>query len=90
LDGPEPLGTLRLSQAESMARIDAVKKGVDVEALFQDRLGQVAEETEALLDQLLASTPLDGERARPARLLDAMRSWWSNAPPCSTSGASIR
>ncbi len=73
LDGPEPLGTLRLSQAESMARIDAVKKGVDVEALFQDRLGQVAEETEALLDQLLASTPVDGERARPARLLDAMR-----------------
>jgi farnesyl diphosphate synthase len=73
LDGPEPLGTLRLSQAESMARSDAVKKGVDVEALFQDRLGQVAEETEALLDQLLASTPVDGERDRPARLLDAMR-----------------
>ena len=73
LDGPGPLGTLRLSQAESMARIDAVKKGVDVEALFQDRLAQVAEETEALLDRLLASTPVDGERARPARLLDAMR-----------------
>jgi farnesyl diphosphate synthase len=73
LDGPEPLGTLRLLQAESMARSDAVKKGVDVEALFQDRLGQVAEETEALLDQLLASAPVDGERARPARLLDAMR-----------------
>jgi farnesyl diphosphate synthase len=73
LDGPEPLGTLRLLQAESMARSDAVKKGVDVEALFQDRLGQVAEETEALLDHLLASAPVDGERARPARLLDAMR-----------------
>ena len=56
-----------------MARTDAVKKGVDVEAVFQDRLGQVAEETEALLDRLLASTPVDGERARPARLLDAMR-----------------
>jgi farnesyl diphosphate synthase len=56
-----------------MARSDAVKKGVDVEALFQDRLGQVAEETEALLDHLLASAPVDGERARPARLLDAMR-----------------
>jgi farnesyl diphosphate synthase len=56
-----------------MARTDAVKKGVDIEALFQDRLGQVAEETEALLDRLLASTPVDGERARPARLLDAMR-----------------
>jgi len=56
-----------------MARSDAVKKGVEIEALFQDRLGQVAEQTEALLDQLLASTPVDGERARPARLLDAMR-----------------
>ena len=56
-----------------MARSDAVKKGVDIEAVFQDRLGQVAEETEALLDRLLASTPVDGERARPARLLDAMR-----------------
>jgi farnesyl diphosphate synthase len=56
-----------------MARTDAVKKGVDIETVFQDRLGQVAEETEALLDRLLASTPVDGERARPARLLDAMR-----------------
>ena len=56
-----------------MARTDAVKKGVDSQAVFQDRLGQVAEETEALLDRLLASTPVDGERARPARLLDAMR-----------------
>ncbi len=56
-----------------MARSDAVKKGVDVEALFQDRLGQVAEETEALLDRLLAAAVVDGERARPARLLDAMR-----------------
>ena len=56
-----------------MARTDAVKKGVDIQAAFQDRLGQVAEETEALLDRLLASTPVDGERARPARLLDAMR-----------------
>ena len=56
-----------------MARTDAVKRGVDTQAAFQDRLGQVAEETEALLDRLLASTPVDGERARPARLLDAMR-----------------
>ena len=56
-----------------MARTDAVKKGVDPEAAFHDRLGQVAEETEALLDRLLASAPVDGERRRPARLLDAMR-----------------
>ena len=56
-----------------MARIDAVKKGVDVEAVFQHRLGQVAQDTEALLDRLLAATTVDGERARPARLLEAMR-----------------
>ena len=58
---------------ERMARIDAVKKGLDIEAVFQDRLSQAAHDTEALLDRLLASTPVDGERARPARLLEAMR-----------------
>src|SRR3954454_8268495 len=56
-----------------MARTDAVKKGVDVEAMFQDRLAQVAQDTESLLDRLLASAPVEDERARPARLLDAMR-----------------
>src|SRR5262245_66249389 len=56
-----------------MARIEAVKKGVDVDALFQERLGQTAHDTEALLDRLLAAAPVDGERARPRRLLDAMR-----------------
>ena len=56
-----------------MARSEPAKKGVDVEAVFQDRLGQVAQDTEALLDRLLAPVPVDGERARPPRLLDAMR-----------------
>ena len=56
-----------------MAGIDAAKKGVDIETVFQDRLGQVAQDTEALLDRLLAPPPVEGERARPARLLDAMR-----------------
>jgi farnesyl diphosphate synthase len=56
-----------------MARIDAMKKGVDIEAVFQDRLGQVAHDTEALLDRLLGPTLVDGERGRPTRLLDAMR-----------------
>ena len=56
-----------------MARSDAVRKGVDPEAMFHDRLAQVAEETEELLDRLLAPAPIDGERARPARLLEAMR-----------------
>src|SRR5437588_3557343 len=58
---------------DGMARIDAVKKGVDSETVFQDRLARVAQDTEALLDRLLAATAVEGERARPARLLDAMR-----------------
>src|SRR5499433_2084543 len=57
-----------------MARVDpAKKKAVDGDAVFQDRLARVAHDTEALLDRLLTSTPIDGERARPARLLDVMR-----------------
>ena len=46
---------------------------VDIEAVFQQRLGQIAHDTQALLDRLLASAPIEGERARPARLIDAMR-----------------
>src|SRR5215831_3076478 len=57
-----------------MARVDPAKrKAVDTDAVFQDRLARVAQDTEALLDRLLASAPIDGERARPARLLDVMR-----------------
>src|SRR5271165_5225078 len=40
---------------------------------FLARLDQVAAETEALLDQLLATTPVAGELSRPARLIEAMR-----------------
>ena len=57
-----------------MARVDpAKKKAVDADAAFQDRLAQVAHDTQALLDRLLATTPIEGERARPARLLEVMR-----------------
>ncbi len=56
-----------------MARTEALKQGVDIEAVFQHRLGQSRRDTQALLDRLLASSPTDGERARPARLLEAMR-----------------
>jgi farnesyl diphosphate synthase len=56
-----------------MARSEPVKRNVDVEAVFQDRLGEVAHDTEALLDRLLGPVALDGELDRPARLLDAMR-----------------
>ena len=40
---------------------------------FRQRLDQVAADTESLLDRLLGSTTLDGERARPQRVMDAMR-----------------
>src|SRR5260370_42357994 len=57
-----------------MASVDPVKKkDVDIEAVFQSRLGQVAQDTEALLDRPPGSRPIDGERARPTRLLEAMR-----------------
>jgi farnesyl diphosphate synthase len=40
---------------------------------FQDRLNQVAKDTEALLGRLLGPTPSGAEIARPARLLESMR-----------------
>jgi farnesyl diphosphate synthase len=45
----------------------------DKNSPFLARLDAVAAETEALLDRLLASTPVDGETSRPARLMEAMR-----------------
>ena len=42
-------------------------------AQFQDRLNQVAKDSETLLDRLLGATLLAGETGRPARLLEAMR-----------------
>ena len=40
---------------------------------FLNRLDAVAADTEGLLDRLLAATPVAGELARPARLIEAMR-----------------
>ena len=42
-------------------------------ARFEARLGEIAASTETLLDRLLGPSPLEGERVRAARLLDAMR-----------------
>jgi farnesyl diphosphate synthase len=42
-------------------------------ALFTSRLHQTAADTEAVLERLLCAAPLQHERARPARLLAAMR-----------------
>jgi farnesyl diphosphate synthase len=43
------------------------------ESAFLSRLEVVAAETEALLDRLLAATPVDGEISRPTRIIEAMR-----------------
>jgi farnesyl diphosphate synthase len=42
-------------------------------AQFEARLSEIAALTESLLDRLLGAAPVAGERARPARLLEAMR-----------------
>jgi farnesyl diphosphate synthase len=46
---------------------------VNATAEFQDRLNEVAKDTETLLGQLLGSTAVGQEIERPGRLLEAMR-----------------
>jgi farnesyl diphosphate synthase len=45
----------------------------NAQSQFRQRLDQVAADTESLLDALLGAAPVDGERARPQRVIDAMR-----------------
>ena len=47
--------------------------GNEVESQFVARLTEVAAATENLLDQLLSPAPVPHERARPGRLIEAMR-----------------
>jgi farnesyl diphosphate synthase len=55
-------------------RADLVmSESVNATRQFQDRLNDVAKDTDALLDRLLAARPEREELDRPARLLDAMR-----------------
>ena len=44
-----------------------------MDATFRQRLESVATDIESLLDRLLGAEPLAEERARPKRLMDAMR-----------------
>jgi farnesyl diphosphate synthase len=46
---------------------------IDGGSQFEPRLNEIAASTERLLEQLLGSDPLPGERARPPGLLEAMR-----------------
>jgi farnesyl diphosphate synthase len=52
---------------------EGLTKGTDTDARFQQRLSEVARETRSLLDRLLGAIPMEEERARPTRLLKAMR-----------------
>jgi farnesyl diphosphate synthase len=56
-----------------MARVDALRTGTNLEPVFQHRLSQTAADIAELLDRLLSAAPIEGERARPARLIEAMR-----------------
>jgi farnesyl diphosphate synthase len=46
---------------------------VNATSQFQDHLTGIAKDVDVLLDRLLAGEPLEGEIARPSRLLEAMR-----------------
>ena len=46
---------------------------IDAGMAFRQRLDEVAADIESLLERLLGATPLAEERARPQRLMDAMR-----------------
>src|ERR1043165_7160589 len=50
-----------------------MKDATDAGAMFRQRLDGVAADTERLLERLLGATPLSEERARPQRLMEAMR-----------------
>ncbi len=56
-----------------MARTEPLQTGLDSDLLFQDRLERTARDVETLLDQLLGPEPMEAERGRPGRVLDAMR-----------------
>src|SRR5262245_50456955 len=56
-----------------MGRCGSLGDVLDATAQFQERLNQVAKDTEALLDRLLAQAQVSGELARPRRLLESMR-----------------
>jgi farnesyl diphosphate synthase len=68
-------GWLLSTRASNRTRPEGLNHEDEVNATaeFQDRLNQVAKDSETLLDRLLGSSLLGGEIGRPARLLEAMR-----------------
>lgn len=63
---------MNTSQKKSPLRAEDELKAA-VSDRFQQKLAEIAAETETLLDGLLGPDPLSGEQARPARLIEAMR-----------------
>jgi farnesyl diphosphate synthase len=51
----------------------ATKRKARPDASFADRLNAAAADTEQLLDRLLAKVPVEGEIARPHRIIESMR-----------------
>ena len=69
---PDLVIARELSTIPPMSRF-AARTEESSDASFTARLNAAANETDHLLDRLLASTPADGETARPKRLIEAMR-----------------
>jgi farnesyl diphosphate synthase len=64
---------LRLAQRDNFGSRLNHEDGVNATTQFQDRLNQVAKETEALLDRLLGNVRSGDEIGRPPRLMESMR-----------------
>ena len=66
-----------------MPTTDALTSRGDTEAAFQHRLGQIAHETQTLLDRMLTSTTIAGERADPhACSRQCAMQAWAGASAC--------
>jgi farnesyl diphosphate synthase len=63
----------RVPAAKNAQGSKGMGTGVNATGKFQDHLNQIAKDTDALLDQLLAAAPVKHELGRPQRLLEAMR-----------------
>src|SRR5437588_3197945 len=68
-----PAKLLILARKQKLRAIRPMNDAMDAGATFRQRLEGVAADIERLLGELLGDTPLRDERARPQRLMDAMR-----------------
>jgi farnesyl diphosphate synthase len=75
LNSPACSGNLHgtVPQVMQMSGGEATGIRIEGDASFEERLSRTAQDTQELLDRILAPKPAEGELARPARLLDAMR-----------------